>query len=62
MSVEQSIMEQAIERMAEAGARDSLPSHGLFNSDQLEAMLSERMASYRRVAAVMLKALLKKEG
>ncbi len=48
----------AIERMARAGAHGSLPTNGMFNSDQLGAMESERMPTYRRIAEVMLQALL----
>lgn len=50
-------MQAAIDRMAEAGALDSLPDNGMFNSDQLDAMRSERMPTYRRIAEVMLRAL-----
>ena len=49
---------QAIERMAEAGVRDSLPTNGMFNEHQLDAMRSGRMPTYRRIAEVMLCALL----
>lgn len=49
----------AIERMARAGARDSLPDNGMFNAYQLGAMRDERMPTYRRIAEVMLVALFK---
>lgn len=48
----------AIERMARAGAHDSMPTNGMFNSDQLGAMEDERMPTYRRIAEVMLRELL----
>lgn len=48
----------AIERMARAGARDSMPTNGMFNSYQLGAMEDERMPTYRRIAEVMLRELL----
>lgn len=48
----------AIERMARDAVRDSLPRDGMFNSDQLDHMASERMPTYRRIAAVMFAALL----
>lgn len=51
-------IDAAIERMAEASAADSLPRNGMFNSDQLDAMKSERFAAYKQVAKVMLAALL----
>lgn len=44
--------------MADAGARDSLPRDGMFNSEQLDMMRSERMETYRTIARVMLDALL----
>ena len=49
---------QAIERMAKAGAKDSLPKDGMFNIEQLDAMKSARMDTYRRIARIMLDALL----
>lgn len=51
-------IEKVIERMAEAGARDSLPRDGMFNSEQLDVMKVERMSTYRDIARVMLQALL----
>jgi hypothetical protein len=51
-------VQSLVQRMADAGARDSLPTNGMFNSEQLEAMRSERMPTYRRIAEVMLRALL----
>jgi hypothetical protein len=50
--------DQAIDRMARAAVRDSLPRDGMFNSDQLDHMASERMPTYRTIARVMLDALL----
>lgn len=50
--------EKAIERMAFAAAKDSLPTHGLFNEYQLDTMRAERMPAYREIAKVMLNALL----
>lgn len=50
--------DQAIERMARAAVKDSLPTNGMFNSGQLGQMASERMGDYRRIARVMLDALL----
>jgi hypothetical protein len=54
--------DKAIERMAYAGARDSLPRNGMFNSEQLDQMRSERMDTYRKIAKVMYAALLRGEG
>ncbi len=51
-------VEQAIERMARAAAKDSLPRNGMFNSDQLDAMRSDRMPTYRQIARVMFLALI----
>jgi hypothetical protein len=48
---------EAIERMARAGAKDSMPTNGMFNEDQLGAMFDERLPTYRRIAEVMLVAL-----
>jgi hypothetical protein len=50
---------EAIERMARAGADDSLPDNGMFNEFQLGAMRDERLPTYRRIAEVMLVALFK---
>lgn len=52
----------AVERMAQAGASDSLPTSGMFNSEQLDKMRSDRMPTYRRIAEVMLRALMTGEG
>lgn len=51
----------AIERMARAAARDSLPTNGMFNNEQLDAMCDERMPTYRRIAEVMLGVLIQGE-
>lgn len=51
----------AIERMARAAAHDSLPTNGMFNSEQLDAMCDERMPTYRQIAKVMLGALIQGE-
>jgi hypothetical protein len=51
----------AVERMARAAARDSLPDNGMFNSEQLDAMCDERMPTYRRIAQVMLGVMLQGE-
>jgi hypothetical protein len=50
--------EKAVERMARAAVKDSMPTNGMFNSYQLDAMADERMDTYRRIARVMLNALL----
>lgn len=50
-------VEAAVERMARAAVQDSLPTNGLFNSYQLEAMADERMPTYKRIARVMLAAM-----
>lgn len=57
-AIPQSILDSTIERMAHAGATDSLPTSGMFNDEQLDAMRSERMPTYRRIAEIMLRALL----
>ena len=51
-------LDAAIERMAWAGAEDSLPRGGMFNSDQLAVMRDERYQGYKQIATVMLAALL----
>lgn len=55
-------VEQCIERMALAGARDSLPESGMFNSEQLSVMACERLPTYRRIARVMFLALLSRRS
>lgn len=50
-------VEAAVARMAEAAAKDSLPTNGMFNSYQLDAMLDERMPTYKQIARVMLAAM-----
>jgi len=55
-------LDKAIERMAEAGAKDSLPKNGMFNSEQLDVMKGERLPAYRQLAEVMLKALFNGNG
>ena len=49
---------EAIEKMAQAAAKDSLPRNGMFNSEQLEVMKNERLPDYRKLAEIMLKSLL----
>ncbi len=51
-------LSQTIERMAYAAARDSLPGDGMFNAEQLDKMLTERMPTYRQIAQVMFWAML----
>lgn len=47
-------IEFAVERMARAAAKDSIPNNGMFNEDQRDYMLSERLPAYRQIARVML--------
>ena len=50
-------LEKAIERMAEAAAKDSLPRDGMLNAEQLDVTKCERLPRYREIARVMLEAL-----
>ncbi len=58
VGAEQSIVEVAIERMARAGCKDSLPTNGMFNEHQLDVMFGERLPTYRLIARVMFFELL----
>lgn len=51
----------AVERMARAAARASLPTNGMFNSDQLDVMFEQRLHGYREIAEIMLGALIQGE-
>jgi hypothetical protein len=55
-------VEQCIERMALAGARDSLPEDGMFNSEQLSVMACDRLPTYRKIARVMFLALFRERA
>jgi hypothetical protein len=50
------VLEKGLDRMAAAGAKDSLPQGGMYNSDQLDQMYEQRLPSYRRLAEIMLRA------
>ena len=55
--------DNAISRMALAAAKDSLPKESvLFNRDELDVMLEERIPYYRELAIIMLVALFKGES